>query len=642
MRNWFLVVGLLLSGCAGSWQSLDRSGLPVPGDYPEQDAVVLRDHLTLDFIKGPEGPKLRKTSHRQVQVLTPKGSKAAFLAVGYNSSFSKVISVDARVSRPDGSVKTFTLADLGDHPSFGGSVLYDDSRLIARDFGVLPVGTVVEWRSVIESNTPTWIVNRYRLAGRLPVKSSRFEVTVPQGWQIESATTQGWKPITMAPTQRLVGTHTHYTWQAEDVAALKVEPLAPGISDLAPLVSVRLTEWVQDGVKKQAFADLQEYGRWMYTVQEGQNSPTPELEAQVKMLLTDTSSEPRAQAEKIYRWVQEKVRYVAVEVGMGGWRPHSAPEVFKYGYGDCKDKANLLRTMLSVAGIDSHLVELYSHGGVPRPFILPGVGNGNHAILAVHLPEGTVYTDPTERAVPFGDLPSRDQGAQVLLIHPSQSEVQTTPPALAKDNVKALTVELTLPKAGIKAKGKATMTTTGVFAWGLRRAVLTGAKGKEGDLFEGWDWLRGAKAKEVKFDTSDPRSTTATAALSLRQVGTEVGKKLVLRPQDFLVTPGNQLRRTEREHPVVFGTAITRTSELRIGLAGASTSKLPEAVLIESGIGRFKETWRKDGDVLIISSRYERDIRQVGPERYEEVLEFFEGIVQARARSVMITRGDKI
>ncbi len=574
-------------------------------------------------------------------MLTSEGSKAAALAVYYNRAFSKVVSVRARVHRPNGRTKTYTLADLGDHPTFGGSVLYSHSRMIERTFGVLPVGTVVEWHSVIESNTPSWQVSRFGFGDRIPTKSSRFEVIVPEGWQIESVSTQGWKPIVMAPTTMKVAEGTKYIWQSNDLKPVKSEPMAPGILDLIPLVSVRLTQWVHAGKAHKAFADLQDYGRWTYTIQEGQNSPTPELEAQVQAIMTKASAEPQQRAEMIYRWVQEKIRYVAVEVGMGGWRPHSAQEVLKYGYGDCKDKANLLRTMLSVAGIDSHLVELYSHSGVPRPFLFPGVGNGNHAILAVHLPEGTVYADPTERTVPFGELPARDQGAQVLLIHPSQSGLQTTPPALAEDNVKEITVEVDLPKTGARAEGKARLSTRGAFSANLRRAVVTGAKGEEDDLFEGWGWLRKVEAKKVVFDTSNPRQTRAEGEISLSRFGTEVGSKLIFRPLDVLVTPGEQLRRTERTHPIVFGAAITRASELRIGLAGARVSELPKKIVVESDIGRFEESWRQEEDVLIVSSRYVRNVREVGPERYEEVLEFFERIVKARSRSVVISRGEE-
>ena len=55
-------------------------------------------------------------------------------------------------------------------------------------------------------------------------------------------------------------------------------------------------------------------------------------------------------------YMQRNIRYVAIEVGIGGFQPHPAADVFAHQYGDCKDKATLLSTMLKQIGIDSYYV----------------------------------------------------------------------------------------------------------------------------------------------------------------------------------------------------------------------------------------------------------------------------------------------
>src|SRR5271155_1469703 len=91
--------------------------------------------------------------------------------------------------------------------------------------------------------------------------------------------------------------------------------------------------------------------------------------------------------QAIGNFVQHDIRYVAIELGIGGFQPHAAPDVFSHRYGDCKDKATLVRSMLREIGIDSYHVVIYTERGAITPQTPPHHGF-NHAILAIKLPEG--------------------------------------------------------------------------------------------------------------------------------------------------------------------------------------------------------------------------------------------------------------
>ena len=56
-------------------------------------------------------------------------------------------------------------------------------------------------------------------------------------------------------------------------------------------------------------------------------------------------------ARAIYYWVEGQTRYVALELGLSAFQPHAAAAVCRNRYGDCKDMATLLVTMLHEAGI---------------------------------------------------------------------------------------------------------------------------------------------------------------------------------------------------------------------------------------------------------------------------------------------------
>src|SRR5207244_10181043 len=78
---------------------------------------------------------------------------------------------------------------------------------------------------------------------------------------------------------------------------------------------------------------------------------------------TASASAPAAKMKALGEFAQRDIRYVAIELGIGGWQPHPAAEVFAHHYGDCKDKATLMGAMLHEIGIDSYYVVINSERG---------------------------------------------------------------------------------------------------------------------------------------------------------------------------------------------------------------------------------------------------------------------------------------
>lgn len=106
----------------------------------------------------------------------------------------------------------------------------------------------------------------------------------------------------------------------------------------------------------------------------------------VARLMREESSET-ARAYAALRMVQDQVRYVGVEVGRGGYFAREPVDVVRQGYGDCKDKALLLVTMLRAMGMtaDAALADLDQGYG-----------------LATHLPTMQAFDHMIVRAVADG------------------------------------------------------------------------------------------------------------------------------------------------------------------------------------------------------------------------------------------------
>jgi hypothetical protein len=223
----------------------------------------------------------------------------------------------------------------------------------------------------------------------------------------------------------------------------------------------------------------------------GRVDASPEVKQQVATLTAGKSTQLE-KMQVVAQFVQRDIRYVAIELGIGGWQPHPAPEVFSHRYGDCKDKATLMRSMLHEIGIESfHVVINSNRGVVTRETPAQNFGF-NHAIVALKLPDGLndpslvaivqhpklgrlLYFDPTDDITPFGQIRGALQANYALLVTPDGGELIPLPQQPSAMNSIARTAKLTLDAAGM-LKGDVKEVRLGGRAWSERRTLMSVTK----------------------------------------------------------------------------------------------------------------------------------------------------------------------
>jgi len=154
-------------------------------------------------------------------------------------------------------------------------------------------------------------------------------------------------------------------------------------------------------------------------------------------------SDRKAQADALYRWVAQNIRYVAVYLGNGGLEPNSAQSILDNHYGDCKDHVVILEALLAAKGITSYPV-LNGAGGGPTLPKIPVLGRFNHAIT--YVPEFDLYLDSTSAWARFGQLPDGDLGAPVLRTR--DASLARTPANDPQRNATAMDVRFTFDAQG--------------------------------------------------------------------------------------------------------------------------------------------------------------------------------------------------
>ena len=86
-------------------------------------------------------------------------------------------------------------------------------------------------------------------------------------------------------------------------------------------------------------------------------SGTDELPEETKVKiknLVGNEKDPIKKAKIVYKYVQEKSRYVSIQVGIGGWKPMLANDVDRLGYGDCKALIKLYKSFLNAVDVPSY------------------------------------------------------------------------------------------------------------------------------------------------------------------------------------------------------------------------------------------------------------------------------------------------
>lgn len=209
------------------------------------------------------------------------------------------------------------------------------------------------------------------------------------------------------PIERTIsddGSRATYRLKREGQTGLKSEASMPGWSE------------VLDYVHVSTFADWASVGAWYWDLVKGQLVVNEEIREGVKRALATLpkGASRREMVAVIYRHVVRNTRYVGLEFGIHGYKPYRTTEVYDRRFGDCKDKASLLKVMLQEAGIESHLVLVRTRDQGPLPEDLASLAAFNHAI--VYVPEFDLYLDGTAEWAGDTELPSGDQGATVLVV----------------------------------------------------------------------------------------------------------------------------------------------------------------------------------------------------------------------------------
>ena len=111
--------------------------------------------------------------------------------------------------------------------------------------------------------------------------------------------------------------------------------------------------------------------------------------------IASETSDPKLRAELALALVQEKIRYLYLNMGDGGFLPAAADLTWSRRYGDCKAKTVLLVALLRELGIEADPVLVNTERGDLVRTRLPTIGSFDHVIVRTQIGGRTYWMDGT-------------------------------------------------------------------------------------------------------------------------------------------------------------------------------------------------------------------------------------------------------
>lgn len=635
-----LVLLLLGAGCAHStWAPIDPGLEPGLWHYPDAHQIVLLEEQAIRYHLDEKTGKAVSdiTTRIRRRFLTPESERPDRIVAHYNRAFSKVLSFRGRVVRPDGTSEDLDASKKVDAPAYTSNLL-DDERRITLPVPTLAPGSILEEETVIRETELRLGSIQWTFGQNMPVVHSRLTITAPEGWDLE------W--LAKSPTAQLDPTITRAngevtrTWELDHIDPIVREP-GGDVEPLLSFVRARLKSWREGGVDQHASSDAREYSAWMYDFARGRDVASAELLDTVKQLVAEAGPDPRQRAIRLHRFVCEQIDYCSVQLGYGGFTPALAKDVFQGRYGDCKGKANLLKTMLKLAGIESRLALVYVHDGFPRPFMpVQATANFNHMILQVELPDGPLLVDPTATTLPFGVLQPGEIDADVLPLQPGGADLIRVPdpePDASRDH---LSVELAFSSGG---------TLRGTFHWKLTgasaarvRAVVLGTSGETRERaitqmlpFDG----AGVSKLEVQGAQHGDSTLEVTGRIALTGAlrGNRSAAVLRLSSLGRLGLPALSVPLHGRRTPYAFSYRDHEIIDLSLALPpDIAPSELPASFALERPSGQYALAWSLD-DHKLKAHRELTWTRRITPAaEFEQLVGFVADAEKADSRGIVL------
>jgi len=598
-------------------------------------AEILYDRVWVKFY--PDGREVLR-QERAVKILDKRGVKEfGEVVIPFSTEHQRLKILYAYTITPEGKrvepgKKAFNIV----YPPFVSEApIYSDLKYQTISMPAVAPGSVIKYGYELETFKPYmknnfWETNYFQ--DFYPVKEASFTALIPQGHYYK------YKTYHMDEKPKVSRKEGYITlkWELHNIPPLERERNMPPYGELAKKVAITSVKSWEDIAKW--YSDL---------AREALEPDRLVRETALKITKNRKSLEEKIRA--IYNFVSQNIRYVGMEFGINGYKPHKAGEVLKNRYGDCKDHATLLIAMLKVIGVKGYPVLIPTLSKENADPEMPMPTAFNHEIAAIEWKEGLLFLDTTSDYVPFGYLPPSDQGRNSLVVdvQREKGKIVETPVYPPSANVEGFNGDFELLPFGA-LKGRFAYNYTGVYSI-MERARLSEMTPSQikrhveelaSKLSPGFDVeefnLSNFKDLNVPYVKVEIKGRDAS-------YGTRTAHFLLAKfPSPDYSRIVSLVAAKERKYPFVVGykmeKVVTSTLELPKGYA---LYLKPENLSFKNRVGSLKLSWEFDGSKLTLNAVMVLNRRIVPPDEYQDLRELFNYTVKTLRNQIVVLKREE-
>ncbi len=524
--------------------------------------------------------------------------------------------VMVRVTKSDGTVRK--VYDRSEQSVADESIrMYYDYRQVLLRLSEISVGDIVEVRFRRSQTQASSYLDRHYsdvwfMQDGTPKSFIRYVVITPPNVTVNFRLPPAFEEWEAANDARFLHTASERenVWIVgrRNVPKMRSERMMPGTSAVA------------DYLIASTFSTWQEVAQWYWNLAKDQWILDKEIRDTVQRLIQDVD-DPRERVARIHNFVVKSTRYVALEFGIHGYKPYRTTLTFRRRFGDCKDKASLLKVMLEEAGIptDIVLVRTKRNGAIDTE--PPSLSIFDHAIA--YVPSFDLFLDGTAEFSGTGELPYEDQGVTVLIVKDQGNyELRQTPVAPALSSPMAFTYRFDLAQEEVILQGQGRI--EGHFAPSYRQRYESSERQR--------DLLEAEIASDFPGAALDEFSIEATALEApvhlafqarLPRLLTRVGDELHLYPLGRRSDLAQRLAPSAtRDHALHLPFPFVLPTQATFQLGPHTPIRIPEEVDLSTPFGHFQLRYTQHEGTITVESDFLLERHHISAAEYPEFQAF--------------------
>lgn len=596
----------------------------IPEELKKNVDVVVRE----DFMSFKINSKNSATYHvHQVHtIFNEKGNSVAEETISYDK-LSKIIDINAYVYDANGKqIKRLKKSEIYDQAAYDGVSLFSDHRLKHLNLAQAIYPYTVEIEYEVKYDFLYWIPTSWWGGERISHEHASYQLIYPIGleprYQLFNSNVE--------PTKtKLENGFESISWEFKNLQPNKRELYSPPIDEIVPHIIAAPTEFEYDSYAGK-MDSWQSFGQWIILLNKGRDILPDETKKKVHEIVSGlTTNEEKVKA--LYQYMQNKTRYVSIQLGIGGYQPFEASVVDKNGYGDCKALSNYMIALLKEAGISANYILINAGASANAMNVNFPSTQFNHAIAAVPNGRDTLWLECTSQTNPFGYQGLFTGDRKALMITSNGAEVVNTIRYTPEQNQQTRTAKVTIDLNG-NAQAKI-------------RTINSGTQYES----DGLRWVLTDKDKQKKWieeNTNIPNfninsysmmekkdkipSAIVNVDLTLNRYASVSGKRLFITPNLMNRITYIPEKATERKTDVVRKNNFIDYDTVIISIPeNIYPEFLPEPVKINSKFGEYETDFKFDAGKVIYTRRLKMWKGRFPKETYNQLVDFYKNISKA-------------